>query len=170
LPDYSDKKDLAVFKKNNQLVASFWAGVREEYPVEGPKYPSYVLNLNLIHQPTYGRNYGIGLDLMHESYIKRKIERLNPARIATSSDLYRLGAFASYNFVFSRAEVFMHAGCYLYNQLYTPTQYLYERVGMNYSFNKHWKSTVSLKLHYVEADYFAYGIAYVLTLKKKDVK
>ena len=159
-PDYSLIEQLAPFKQKAEFLVSFWTGIREEYPVDNRKYPSFVLNFNYLYALNYDKKLGVGLDLMYEGYIARKIVRLNYKEVADPMDTYRLGAFASYDIVISRFQIFTHIGAYIYNQLHTPTQFLYERVGLNYALSKNWKTTISLKLHYVEADYISMGFAY----------
>ncbi len=163
-PNYQDIPKPEPFQKTHYLLISSWAGIREEYPVDSAKYLSTVLSINYQFSPYYDKKAGIGADFMHEEYIKRKIIRLNDKEYTKASDLFRVGIYGSYDFVFSRFQLFTHLGAYIYNQLPSPTKFLYERVGLNYALSKKLKATIMLKLHYFEADYFAGGLAYQIQL------
>jgi len=159
-PDYSKIEQPAPFSPHHSFLLSTWSGIREEYPVDSAKYFSTVLSFNYQFAPNYDKKIGIGADFMYEQYIKRKIVRLKIKEQATTADLFRAGIYVSYDFVFGKFQLFTHIGSYLYNQLTGPTKFLYERVGLNYALTPKLKASIMLKLHYVEADYFAGGFAY----------
>jgi hypothetical protein len=138
----------------------FTAGLREIYPVLGPKYPAFNLLLNAIRYSEQGHALLLGLDWVSNT---SDVPIIAGKEIETGSVLRRLkaGISVGYGLYLGSLMILVQKGAYVLN--YGNTQGIfYHRVGVRQSFGKHLVGQLTLKTHFFNADFIEVGIGYRL--------
>lgn len=99
---------------------------------------------------------GAGVDLFNKGDLVTVSEELEGSDRA---ELTQFGLHASGSLLFGRAELFLHAGFYVYTPVPDEAP-LYQRLGIRYRSGRHLVWNVSLKSHYAVADHWEFGIGY----------
>jgi hypothetical protein len=135
-------------------------GVKEKYPVAGPKYISYALSFDRVHQRSLKFDYYYGIDIMYDESKKASLIE-NEMELKKKFAYAQLGAHLGAAWKMGRFSLHTQLGLYLYS----PDPALgriYDRLMLRYEFSEHWMWNIALKTHYARADVFETGIGFRL--------
>lgn len=135
-------------------------GFSELYAAYGPKFMAYMVSATAL-KPVGKRGkrlIGAGLDIFYD---EANIEALIRLGTPVEKDVMvlRPGLNFTHKFTFSHLSILMQVGGYLYTR-YKGDGYLYDRIALQYRFNKHYNVHLGLKTHLFTADMVEYGIGY----------
>lgn len=142
------------YKPYSNMILLGSIGGKENYPVNGKRYPIY--NLQYQYRWFYSNRSALigGLDMMHNVARIRQMELTHGTDNALKYT--QLGANVGFAKTFDRFVFFLQNGIYLTN--YRGTQGLiYNRIGGNMDING-WIWQFALKAHITKADHFEIGV------------
>ena len=155
-------KEVDSFTRRWQTSVSLVNGWKEISPPNGKKYPSFTLSGLQEYQATYKSSFGLGMDVMYNSSLKKLMERFDTDNSGvSSSDVFQLGAAFTYGLHFDRVVLRIQQGVYLRSKWKSDGS-LYHRVMLRYAFNSHWQMHLGLKTHFATADHGELGLVYTL--------
>jgi len=137
---------------------SFSVGAKEIPPPIGKKYPVFSLNYLFDKRVSYKSSFGAGLDAFYNSSVKTLLERRDDYA-PPSQDVLQLGASIGYTLHFSKFQLKVQNGIYLYDK-WKDTGKFYHRFGLRYQLSKHWFAHMSLKTHFAKADFGEWGLGW----------
>lgn len=155
------KKDtLEKFKNKWMPVFIGVMGIRELEQPDGPKYLAFGAELNIYRTLNRKNRLGPGLEFGYNN-ATRQIYEQDSIYNTTYKDIGTFGVKACYEFVFNRVSLPVEFGYYLYKK--QPAYgTMFHRIGVRYMVTKHVMANVTLLTHWARADYFEWGIGYVL--------
>lgn len=124
-----------------------------------PYYKELVIAPTLYYRTSYKRRIGFGFegaynDVFQAHYITRDY---------TGKQLLTAAVFGAHEFIIERFSILTQFGIYLHNK---PLEtFYYERVGMGFYLTPSMRVSLSLKAHYVKAEYVEFGIIYDLNFR-----
>ncbi|HEX8516954.1 MAG TPA: acyloxyacyl hydrolase [Bacteroidia bacterium] len=160
-------KDL-VFKKDsmekfrNGWVPAFIGviGIREMEQPDGPKYLAFGLMANVYRTLGRKNRLGLGAELGYNNATREIYE--NDSIYNTSfKDIGTVGTKLCYEFVYNRISLPVEFGYYLHKKQ-PAFGSMFHRIGIRYMMTKHVMANITLLTHWARADYFEWGIGYVL--------
>lgn len=104
--------------------------------------------------------FDVGLDVFQNGSLQRAYP--------TSSWLQRkqIGIYGGYVLPINKLQFTVGMGCYVKND-FNPDGPLYHRFGTRYHLNDRWVANLTIKSHWGKADYFEYGVFYILGRNEK---
>jgi len=135
-------------------------GVRELEQPNGPKYMAYGLQLNQYRVLNYKNKLGIGIEGAYNTLTRKRFE-LDSVYNTGFSDIATLGAKLAYEFTFNKVSLPVEFGAYIYKKEPEFGSF-FHRIGVRYMITKHVQANVTLLTHWARADYFEWGLGYVL--------
>jgi len=144
------------FVKSNEFYLHYSAGVKEDYPQDGSKFYSSAIVFDYGRKVSLKRKIGVGIDVFYESTLVYKLQNEKNTDIPHWYAI-RSGVHFLHELQFNKINLYMAAGTYFYTKRFNSNEILYERIGLVYKFSPKWFATVSLKVHYVMADYVGFG-------------
>jgi hypothetical protein len=152
-------------ENNNKLHSHKWdlysfIGVKENYPVAGPKYFSFDFCFDRVHLKSEKFDWYYGIDIMYD---QAKRNSLETDSVAINSDIENTQIAAKFGGAWKMGNFSLHTqiGFYLYTKDMSNGR-IYDRLMMRYRFGNHWMFNLALKTHYAKADVFEAGIGYRL--------
>jgi hypothetical protein len=159
-PNY--KKEVDPFSRHWKTSVSLVHGWKEISPPNGKKYPSFTISCLEEYRATYKSSFGVGLDAMYNSSLKKLMQRYDTDQSGVSNgDVFQLGAVLSYGLHFDRMVLRFQQGFYLKSK-WTSDGSFYHRVFLRYAVNDHWQLHLGLKTHFAKADHGELGLVYTL--------
>jgi hypothetical protein len=129
----------------------FGAALKQIYPVGGKYYLYSAYSLNIKNKISKKSKIGLGLEVYYD-YSDRahfRLKGFDKPDIAYAKP----GIYALHDFTIGKMSIFIHLGTYLYafdkNQ---NVGMIYDRLGVQYYFNKNLSAHIALKTHYAKAD------------------
>jgi hypothetical protein len=155
------KKDSVEKFKNHWVpVLIGLVGVRELEQPDGPKFLAFGAELNVYRTLNRKNRLGPGLEFGYNNATRRIYEN-DSIYNTTAKDIATVGAKICYEFVFNRVSLPVEFGYYLYKK--QPAYgTMFHRIGVRYMVTKHVIANITLLTHWARADYFEWGIGYVL--------
>lgn len=142
------------------------AGLKEKYPVMGPKYAAFTFFADRSFQVTRKSAFGGGVDIFYDQSDMVVLEEEEEGKDLPLSEAVKVGIHGSYELCISRLSFTFNIGTYLYANVTTYGR-VYNRIGTRYKINDRWFACLNLKTHYGKADYVEYGIGYTIKNKRK---
>lgn len=133
-------------------------GLKEIPPVEGPKYFVSSYSINFIKTRTEKSSYGFGADIFYNTSLSDLIF-LETGKEANGLDNFRLGLVGIYSFDFRRISLLLEMGGYVFSK-YKDNGIIYNRLETRFNVNDKLFIKLSMKTHFVVADYMELGIGY----------
>jgi hypothetical protein len=135
-------------------------GVRELEQPDGAKYLAFGAQLNVYRTLNRKNRIGPGIEFAYNN-ATRKIYENDSIYTSTFGDIATVGAKVCYEYVFNRVSLPVEFGYYLYKK--QPAYgTMFHRIGVRFMLSKHVITNVTLLTHWARADYFEWGIGYVL--------
>lgn len=134
-------------------------GAKEDYPPDGEKFFSSALVFDYGKYRNTRRKTGIGLDLFYEKTLLYLLEKDGKSNIKPYF-AFRSGIHYLLEYKFGKINFYGNIGTYFYTKRPNKREIIYERIGLLYKFSKHFYTHISLKVHYVRADYIGIGLGY----------
>jgi len=160
-------KDLVYKKDTLPKCAQKWSasvigvvGMREIEQPDGRKYFAYGLSLNGYRVLNYKNKLGIGIEGTYNSTTVKRFE-IDSIPNGGFYDVATVGAKVAYEFTFNKIALPVEFGYYLHNKEPDYGSF-FHRIGVRYSITKHVQANVTLLTHWARADYFEWGLGYVL--------
>lgn len=135
-------------------------GMRELEQPDGPKYLAFGAELNVYKTLNYKNRLGLGVEAAYNN--TTKVEYADDSIFNPGfKDIVTIGAKIAYEFKFNRVSLPVEFGYYIYNK--KPSYgMIFHRIGIRYMVTKHVLANITLITHWARADYFEWGIGYVL--------
>lgn len=155
-PRISDKKEIALEKHDFELVYS--CGAKSDDQISGKYYFISTFVFDYKYVPGLKYSFGAGLDIFYdESLGMNKAD--DTGGFYSQTDLYQLGIHAGFYPRFSKLNIILQAGSYLYADYYKYSR-IYMRLGFRYEVYNNILINITLKTHLAIADYLEWGIGY----------
>ena len=152
IPSKEIEERKRIWSKN--VVVGF--GVKEIFPVEGPKYAVITSSFNMMKIRSNKSSFGAGFDLFYNSSLSAFLAN-DEAYEVNNADNVRAGVTLIYSLDFGRFSTLIQLGGYLYNKE-TEKGLIYNRFMMRYYTNKKVFFNLGLKTHMAVADYLEAGV------------
>jgi hypothetical protein len=117
---------------------------------------------NLLFPVSYKSMFGVGVDFSYDGSDVKILEN-NGITPESRINLVKIGLTAAYELSFSRMAIMLNLGSYI-SGLDKSDGYVYEKLALRYHFNEHLFGSLTLKAHYVRADFIAFGVGYKFNL------
>jgi len=127
------------------------AALKQIYPVGGKYYLYSAYSLNVKNKINNKSKIGLGLDVYYD-YSDRAHFRLKGFD-KPDITYAKPGIYALHDFSMGRMSIFIHVGTYIY--AFEKNQnigMIYDRIGVQYYFNRNLSVHTALKTHYAKAD------------------
>jgi hypothetical protein len=135
-------------------------GVRELEQPDGAKYLAFGAELNVYRTLNRKNRLGLGAEFAYNN-ATRKIYENDSIYNVSFGDIGTVGAKICYEFVYDRVSLPVEFGYYLYKKQ-PAFGTMFHRIGVRYMLTKHVMTNITLLTHWARADYFEWGIGYVL--------
>ena len=156
--DEEYKKDsVKIFRRKTYYHVSPFMGLKEVYPVNGPKY--FVGGINAVVERRVNRKSGlhIGLDFSYDhskkSEIKNDTLNLNNVFLNRAQAAVLIG----HELYLNKLSLLTQAGIYLYDPTHLNNAF-YEKVGLKYYVTEKIFVNTTLKIHFGVADWIEWGV------------
>jgi hypothetical protein len=155
--DEQFKRDsLASFKRRTYFHISPFAGLKEVYPVNGPKY--FLGGINAVIERRVNRKSGLqaGLDFSYDHSKKSEIEFFNKNISNNFIHRSQMGILVGHELYLQRLSLLTQMGVYVYD----PTRLnkaMYQKVGVKYYLSDKIFINMVMKLHLGIADWLEWG-------------
>ncbi|MFN6944422.1 MAG: acyloxyacyl hydrolase [Cytophagaceae bacterium] len=149
LPDYARKYYVNIIGA---------AGLKEMYPIEGPKYTNYSSSVYVSRTLNRKSMINAGIDVFYNNSYERHMEN----RYLTDKKYKATSALTiGHELVISKLVLLTQVGYYIYTPLPDfPYTDFYQRVSLRYYFMDNLSVGAALKTHYANADFVEYSIGY----------
>jgi len=147
---------IAENRSQTYIIPSF--GFKRIFPVGGPLYPEYGIQIAHVFSMNEKIRLGPAVDLFYSSSDKVVLENRDDKQYSFGQ-LAKLGAGISYEQVYNRLTFVVQAGYYLKTER-TDVIPMYNRAGFRYQLTDHLLLNYSLKTHLFKADYVEYGLGW----------
>ena len=134
--------------------------MKEVYPVLGQQYVLGNFYTSALYQYNNKSRIGIAADLFKDQSVMHQMKYDTITGNDNKTNL-QVGIGAVHEVVINRLSLPIQAGFYVYNN-YTILPTMYIKLGVNYAITKHLYANFTLKSHYAKADYFSYGVGFIL--------
>jgi hypothetical protein len=135
-------------------------GIRELEQPDGPKYLAFGAQANVYRTLNRKNRLGAGLEFAYNNATRRIYENDSIYNVSFG-DIGTAGAKICYEFVYDRVTFPVEFGYYLYKKQ-PAFGTMFHRIGIRYMVTKHVMANITLLTHWARADYFEWGIGYVL--------
>lgn len=160
-------KDLVYKKDTIEQFKNKWVpvvigvfGVREMEQPDGPKYLAFGAQLNVYRTLNRKNRLGLGMEFRYNNATRRLYED-DSIYGSTFKDIGTVGTKLCYEFVINRVTLPVEFGYYLHKKQ-ASFGMMFHRVGLRYALTKRVIANITLLTHWARADYFEWGIGYVL--------
>jgi hypothetical protein len=138
-------------KKMLSLDVMFAGGIKEEYPINGPKFFVSTISAYLNKRLNYKSGLTLGLDLFYDPSIDRYFDTPHSFFEKTKA-----GISAGHELYFGKLSLLTQLGVYVRDP-YKLNAPVYERYGFKYKLYKNCFLQLSMKIHYGSVDYVEWG-------------
>jgi len=159
-------RDTLPFEPYYNICINVGTGFKEEVPVDNLKYQNYNLTLYASRFGTPTHAWGLGIESMLEKSAQYRIF-LSTGEWMEWKDYMQLGAFVMHTFRFGNLDLHLQASLYLRNRAPVLSKNMYNKMMLQYHLSPAWYGFISLKVHFVEADYIGFGIGHRWELNRK---
>ena len=151
-------------KKTLQLDLNLAFGVKDMQSTlgAGNRYAVATFYSNVLRPVGYKTRLGLGFDLSYDAS-DNKILELKDIEVRNQLQIIKTGLTAAFELSFSRMDIMLNLGSYL-SGLDKSDGYVYEKLGLRYSFTRKLFASLTLKAHYARADYITFGLGYKINL------
>lgn len=133
---------------------------KQVIPTGGQTYFVYTFTTLMEKRMTPKSQLALGLDLMLDPSNREKLMRTGDT-LKNDLQVWKLGIAPGYELVLGRVTMVGQFGVYL-RTLYKGDGLFYHRVGSRIQLTKHLRMNLLLKSHFAVADYFEWGLGYIL--------
>lgn len=160
LSHFQKPKSKNHFEPINQWRIFGAISTKQVFPTGGPNY--LVGSTGLFWHRQWRRKvaFELGIDFFQNGSIKR------PQPESTFLERMQIGVYSGYVLPINKLHFTIGMGYYIKNN-FNPDGSLYHRFGTRYQFNDRWIANLTLKSHWGKADYFEYGLFYILGRNEK---
>lgn len=134
-------------------------GLKEELPVDNPPYTNFTTEFHVNRFVSPNHAWGLGVEANFEKSAQYRIYSSTGEWVDVGR-YFQLATFINHTFRFGKLDFITQLSFYLHNNAPVLSRVMYNKVIMQYRFYKGAYAYFSLKVHYVEADYFSTGIGY----------
>ncbi len=146
-------------KPVNKIIAS--AGIKGLESANGTlMYGVGAIAVSRHYTLSHKSKAGGGIDLFYDRTLPWKLNSLYDEGLKTST-AFRTGIFGGYELTAGKVVMLLQLGIYVVDN-YKEDGFMYTKIGVEYAFSKHLLACFHLKTHYAKADYFEYGLGYIL--------
>jgi hypothetical protein len=144
--------------KRHSLDLLFAIGGKEAHPPGITRFAATTVSATFLRNIGNRSRVGMGLDFFHDPAIPYlQLRDSIPAKGIFNSN--RLGIHISHEMVLSRLSFITGMGAYAFTS-WEKDGYLYQRIGFKYRFTKNLFANMTLKVHFLRADYLEWGFGY----------
>jgi hypothetical protein len=133
-------------------------GLRELYPVGGPKYGGLTVQGRAIWRTHRGHSLQLLADVSYSAAYRRKLKSLRNADQSPGAGM-RAGLAVGYALYLGEFSMFIHKGIYVANPGNADGLW-FHRLGITRTFAGRYVTTISLKTHFFNADFIELGLGY----------
>lgn len=142
---------------------SFRSGINESDVIGSGQYPFYVFSLFADKRLGKLSSIQVGGDLFFSHFLQELIRFQSTSfpelAVNPESDYRRVGLFLGHELFFGQTGIITQLGYYIYYPFDFEGR-VYNRVGLQHHFGRHWSGGVSLKSHGAKAEAVELGIGY----------
>jgi len=132
--------------------------VDNENDYSNTKYLTCTFSLGLYRQVSYKRKIGIGTDFFYNASNKVKF-----SDSFKKAYLLQNAVFISHEFLYKKIGIITQIGAYTYTK-YSPTERIYERVGVRWYLGKAFFSGLAVKAHLFNAEFIEWSLGYSISI------
>ena len=145
-----------VRRKTNYYVSTFM-GLKEVYPVNGPKY--FLGGANLLVERKYNRKSGLhtGLDISYDHSKKSEIAYDTLPVRNVFINRAQAGLLVGHELYMDKLSLLTQLGVYLYDPAHIDNRF-YQKVGFKYYITENVYANLIMKIHLGVADWIEWGI------------
>lgn len=127
-----------------------------------PYYKELLIAPTLYYRTSYKRRIGIGFEGAYNEIFQGHYN----SRDYVGKQLLTAATFVSHEFIIERFTIVTQFGIYLHNK---PLEtFYYERIGMGFYITPAIRLTLSVKAHYIKAEYVETGLVFDLNFKSRN--
>ena len=152
------KRDsLPIFKRKTYFHLSVAGGLKDAYPVNGPRY--FTSSVAAYVERRVNRKSGLnaGIDLFYDASKKHSISYDTMNINNTFINYTQVGIVGGHELYINKLTLLTQFGVYLFDPLHL-NKAVYQRFGLKYYFNEKLFAQMSLKTHLGVADWVEWGI------------
>lgn len=149
------------FKAYSFIEASIKGGMKEGFPVNGPKFPIFVITGLAGRQINQKSSLNFGIDFQYDGSIKRQADTMG---LGGGFNYTRTAITAGHELSLGRISILTQLGIYVIQPVPFYTK-IYQRYGLKYYVKDDLFAQVTLKTHGGRADFVEWGLG--IRLKKK---
>jgi hypothetical protein len=135
------------------------AGTKVYDNLLGKRYFTSSVSYNLERIINLRRKIGLGADVFYDGSIREALAANDGTPENDATKLFRVGMHASYAVRYKHLIPGIQIGYYLYSK-YTVLTPVYNKISLQYLFNKNLVGSIAVKSHMGKADCLEYGIGY----------
>ena len=151
-----DSIPAAIKKWNYTIIAG--GGATEIDPPGGKPYGAYTISANIEKTCNHQLRFVTGIDWFYNNANLEKLKRKNVV-ISGESENMQIGTKIGCALTIARLILPFEMGVYVYTKP-NSSGYIYHRVGIRYQITNHFIANITLKTHFVKADYVEWGLGY----------
>ncbi|HSZ24136.1 MAG TPA: acyloxyacyl hydrolase [Cytophagaceae bacterium] len=154
---YKKRDSVLTFKRKTHLYLSTFAGLKEVYPVNGPKY--FLCGVNAYAERRLNRKSGIniGMDFSYDYSKAIEIVRDSINVRNTFINLNQVAIIAGHELYLNKLSLLTQMGVYLFDPTHLSRTY-YQKVGLKYYISDKMFVGMALKIHLGVADWVEWGV------------
>jgi hypothetical protein len=151
-----DRDSVGRIKRTTHLHVGSFMGLKEVYPVNGPKYFLGGLNAVVERRLNHKSGINIGIDLSYDHSKKSEIVYDSVDISNTFIHRAQAGVIAGHELYLHRLSLLTQMGVYLYDPSHLDRR-IYQKVGFKYYLTKRFYVNMTLKLNLGVADWIEWG-------------
>jgi hypothetical protein len=159
---------IAPFQKQWIPYASAVGAIKQDSKWDPNFYSVFSFGSGVARNYKYGKEWMIGADVMWDNSDKSEFSSRN--EYPTTLELFKLGVYGGHEWNFSKVAIVFQTGVYLYKYAYFSIRDddpIYSRLAIRYKITDELQANVSIKSHFIRADYLEWGLVYRF-IKKQD--
>jgi hypothetical protein len=149
-------------KKSLDLDATVAFGYKNMESEIGGKYLVFAAFANLLKPVSFKSSFGAGIDVSYDGTDEELLKKEDIV-LKNKFQLFQVGLCGTYALSLSKVSFIANLGFYVYSK-YKGEGIIYEKIALQYHFNDHIFSNITLKAHAGRADYITLGVGYKFKL------
>jgi len=153
-------RQIAAFVPHNKFKITFGTGTKQTQPEGGPQFMAYNISIAAARSVSYKRDLELGADIFIDPSLRRLYEQ-DGQLDKSLTDCTSIGLHLGHTAYLDKLGIMLNVGGYIRNP-YDKRGYVYERIGIQYWFNKNIFANIGLKAHLEVADNFEFGFGFAI--------
>lgn len=161
---FEEKERLLMYSRpkiNSRTYFDFYAAsgyVDIEGDYSNNKYLTATISLGVYRRLQYKRKIGVGTDFFYNA-----ANKLRFSEDFKKIDLVQNAIFVSHEYLYRKIGLITQVGLYTYTK-YTPTEKIYERVGVRWYIGNAFFTGIAVKAHLFNAEFIEWSIGYSIPI------